>query len=596
MTNNTQNQPAHKHIHFHTSNARTMDEKLDLVNKELSIPQYPFDIFHSYIDELIPEIQESTFAENLRDPYDDFFDFQVIIADLMAQNDINELYEHPSEPLEQLLEGLRNMFTADIISNLTDTFPLDSEKIINSFHPSLQKSCAALASLVHENSLNDQFISWIGNALVPPQWHGCTSTESPYIKLAGLFELYKMIGKDHSPHWAIISPQDEITIYKATDLTTPIDKPFHVTKLESSRSGRSIRVMNQDDIGARLIPDDRCTFDTWLSSEPLVPRCFAYYSDKIPEVIIKAFETALIQPDTYLLRAIMHEDVIKIKETQQAMEALFNIFAKNDLVHRFLMAACALEFSKPNLDENQVLRSNSHVTWLFKVFYKKYGHDVYDNIIKPIIQKIEEKGPLNIKDQDTSHIQEVTDLLNSVIDTFLTGSQYIPKQFRHFASVLKSITATRLRTRHAVFNALSSFFCLRFSTAIIANPTDFDSDAKPKDVSNVLVPFAQLLQLPFNLQPFSERYFYLGDLKDKIIDRYEEIYNYVVTIADINEPVEYEKPSDDVVHKSIYKLMEILAGNRANFVAKYTELYENDNDHSASSYAMSDFITKIFKS
>ena len=186
------------------------------------------------------------------------------------------------------------------------------------------------------------------------------------------------------------------------------------------------------------------------------------------------------------------------------------------------------------------------------------------------------------------------ELLNWVIEKFLTGGPFISDEFRHMASVIKTITATRLRSKHAVFNALSSFFCLRFSTAIIADPNGYDSTIDPT-VTATTVPFAQLLQLPFNLQPMTERYNYLGKLNEKIIDRYEEIYNYVLTIADIDHPVEYRKPSHDEVVTAIKKVMEMLNQNRPQFVMKYTELYENDSDHSASSFAMSDFITKLFR-
>ncbi|OHT10016.1 GTPase-activator protein [Tritrichomonas foetus] len=583
-----------KHVFFHLAGVSGAAPKLEIVNKELSYPQYPFEIFKPHIDELIPEIQESTFAENLRDPYDDFFDFQVVIADLISQNDINELYEHPSEPLEQLLDGLRNMFSADFINSLTDTFPINADSVLESLPPPIQKSCAAIASLVHENSLNDQFISWIGNALIPPQWHGCTSAENPNMKLGGLFMKYRMMVKNQSPHWAILTPQNEITIYRADDLT--VVDTFRVSKIESSRSGRSIRICKDSNIGARLIPYDKETFQTWLSPEPLIPCCTAFVAEAIPPQIIDAFETALIQPDTYLIRALLHHDIMKIKVAQESMEDLYTIFAYHGLVHRFLMASCSLEFAQPNLTENTVLRSNSHVTYLFKVYYKKFGRKFFDNIIRPIIDKIDEVGPLGIKNEDKSKSDDVSELLNWVIDKFLSGAEYIPNEFRHMACVLKSVTATMLRSRHAVFNALSSFLCLRFSTAIIADPLGFDEKGRPpKDLQNISIPFAQLLQLPFNLQPMSDRYTYLGSLNEQIIDRYEEIYNFVVAVAETKEQVNYEKPSKNEVEAAIRRLLGIINESRSHFIAKYTEYYENDTDHTASAFAMSEFISRLFR-
>ncbi|OHT12924.1 GTPase-activator protein [Tritrichomonas foetus] len=585
---------ATKYVFFHLAGITGSKHKLEIVNKELSYPQYPFELFKPEIELLIPEVEDSTFAQSLRDPYDDFFDFQVIIADLIGTNDISELFEHPTEPLEQLLEGLKGLFSADFIHCITDTFPINATSILTNLSPPLQKSCAAIAALVHENSMNDQFISWIGNVLIPSQWHGCTSSESTSLKLGGLFMKYRMIVKNHNPHWAVLTPQNDITIYRADDLTV-IDS-FHVSKIESSRSGRSIRIIKDSNVGARLIPFDNTTFDTWLTNEPLVPCSLPYSSEKIPKIFLDNFEYALIQPDTYLLRAIIHKDVLKIRTAQETMEDLFTIFAYHDLIHRFVMTVCAFEFSQPDVTESNLLQHNSCVIFLFRVYYKKFGRLFFDNVLRPIIDKIDEVGPLGINSENSSKVDQVGELLNWVIDKFLTGSEYIPLEFRHITNVLKSVTATTLRSRRAVYNALSSFLCLRFSTAIIADPLGYDERGRqPVDMQKISVPFAQLLQLPLSLQPISERYNHLAKLDDQIIGRFEEIYNYVVSMSECFQPVFYDKPGKDDVIAAIKRIMGLLNSQRSQFVHRYRELYENDTDNTASAYAMSEFITKLFK-
>jgi hypothetical protein len=150
---------------FHAN--ASLEFKLDIINRTLSEPLNSFQNFRRWVENLLADVQESQFVSCLEDPYDDFFDFQVVITDLIGQNDLTELFDNPSEPLEQLQRCLRNLLTSDFIAAVTNSFPLNTEELVHTLSSELQYSFAAIASLVHENFMNSQFLGWIGHSVVP---------------------------------------------------------------------------------------------------------------------------------------------------------------------------------------------------------------------------------------------------------------------------------------------------------------------------------------------------------------------------------------------------------------------------------------------
>ena len=168
---------------------------------------------------------------------------------------------------------------------------------------------------------------------------------------------------------------------------------------------------------------------------------------------------------------------------------------------------------------------------------------------------------------------------------------------RHMAFVLKSVTATVLRSRHAVFNALSSFLCLRFTNAVITDPQAFDPTMPtPVNLATINIPFATLLQIPFNLQPLTDRYSKLSSISDKIITRYEEIYNFVLDSAKVEEDkgVHYERPPKEDVEKGVINILKEIAPNKDKFMRRYMELYQSESEKSGATFAMSQFIYQLF--
>jgi hypothetical protein len=578
----------------------SVEYKLEIINRTLAEPLHSLQNFRRWVESLLTEVQDSQFVANLEDPYDDFFDFQVVVSDLIGQNDLNELFENPSEPLEQLQRCLKNLLPCDLVGSVTDSFPLNAEELVHSLSPDLQRSFAAIASLVHESSINSQFLGWISNAIVPEDWHEKTSGEFSALKLCGIFERCRKLLRDHGKYWVVISPQNFLQMWGIDDSSRTVVVQFDVDHIDASATGNSLRIWKSpSDIGVRLLATERWVRETWLSREPLMPRCLPFYGPNAPPELIPAFRHALLQPDAYVLRAILDPEVTCGLTKQQLTEAvadLFSVFAEAGLVHRFVSTICATEFTRPNLSEDTLLQEDTQLIWLFRYYFQTFGRPFFDNVIRPMIMRIVNTGDLGIKERTTPEVQAVGELLVWAIDTVVKGRQYIPDAFVHVGALLSSYTATVFRTRKCVYDAVSDFLCVRFICETMADPSLVDPTfVVTKPHMDIVAPFAELLEVPFRLELLGNKWGELILLNTELIGKYETIYNFVMSASVADRAPVYAKPSGDATDSALRRLLENISIARESFVRKYTDLYEKDCDKTASSFAMAELIAKLFR-
>ena len=578
---------------FHVSDLNSADEKWKVISEEIEKPFVACSQLSPFISKLVSDVNQSTFAEYLDEPFDDFFDFQVVIGDLIGTNDLNELYELPSEPLLQLLEALKSIATPEFISEVGDTFPLD-ESLISKLPIEAQRSFAAIALLVQDNAKNNKFISWIGNAMITEDWHGKTSGESQSVKLCGIFERSgKKLIHRHVKYWVLINSVNVLTMWPVKD--TRHTTTFAVGRIDSSRSGKTIKIWKQDGtLGCKLACRSNVIRDTWLQRQPLIPLSFTFFGSGVPTDVTRSFMTALLSPDTYVLRAMLSNDVLKLSTGVEAMSDLFTVFAHCQNVHRLFLTVCATEFAKNDLTEDKVLRDTSHLTCLFKVLYQKFGGEYARDVLVPIIQHIREQ-PVFLSGGTNIDQGEAVAQMYWVFDRIFGSGDLIPPQFQHMAAVLKCLAATTFRKKRVVFSAVSSFLCIRFMSAVIADPESFSPSfvMTPEHQSRV-VPFAELLQAPLGLQRLFDRFDYAAFLETRIMDRYDEIYDFVIGNSSISVIPRYPVPSEESCRRALLRLMKKLGDVRENFISRYMDIYDNDTDKSGVSFAMATLIHSMF--
>lgn len=574
---------------IHLENCSDLRGKFNMINEELSKSFFDFDKPSEFMKMISSNhITDSKFYRIVMPTGGEFLNYVERMGEYLDNIPNNE------KELEGIKRALMSLLTSSSIQLITDSFPLDLGKLSQIIPKEISYSFAAIALLIFERKNPSRTVMWLGENLIPINWHERNSGKSGILKLSGLFMKKKSLFKDKKLYWGIVTQDNKFLLYKHDNLKKPeINCSFD----HADGNGKSLKIWKDSkQMVVKLKPISDETYHAWANPSYLINSFFTYESLTFPDQLIDAFESALISSDEYVLRAMLDFDVIQMGEAPSLMFDLFKVFSSNGLVHRFISTVATTEFSSENITEGTVLRRNSHLTFLFKVYYNLFSSDFYNNVLTPIIHKVAETGDLGIKEKDSSKKNIIGDLIDWVLDVYLNSYGQISPQFHHFAAVLQNAVFLVLQSKHSVFNVLSSFMCLRYSNAILADPSHYKGLNIPEDqLRNISIQFAQLLQSIFNLQLISERYEYLTDINEKIITRYEDIYNFVISIANFNKEVVYPKFSDSEKRESLINLMICVSKNHKAFNQRYKNLYDNGTTKSASVLAMSNLFIKMFQ-
>jgi hypothetical protein len=268
------------------------------------------------------------------------------------------------------------------------------------------------------------------------------------------------------------------------------------------------------------------------------------------------------------------------------------VFAHNGLIHRFITTIAAVEFTRPGFDEETLFEKESYLTHLFRVYYLGFGERVLGQIFRPIFEAIVKAGDLGLK-EGTLRDSAVIDLVNKVVDLVVQGMEMIPVQFKHMCSVLKSITATALRSRRAVFNCISAFLFKYGFQIALSGKTVSDMELSAGDQA-VCESFGSVFRMIFGLRDTNGKLGESPALAEAILSRYDEIYNSVMDVAVVKEEVAYPKRTDEICKGAIKRILERISGAREAFVRRYIDYYENDFGNSASCFAVAELISRMF--
>jgi hypothetical protein len=579
---------SHRLVALHFPTGASIQAKVLVLDRVLAEPQLSLQAFCPLIDELLPDVQHSLFASLLEDPYDDLSDFETVVTDLIGQNPLAELFDNPCEPLDQLLRCLKVLVPPGFILTVADAFPLDAEQLIRSCEPDLQRSFAGIASLIRQNSSNPRFLEWIGDTLLPRHWHGEGSARSAAIKLCGIFERKTGMRKKKSLYWAIVTPSNELQMWPVDDPTAPATG-FTVDRITGAPRGSSLSIWKSpSELGVKLSTTEQLVRDTWLAPDPPFARSLPFYSQSLPPDLIPAFQSALCDADTFVLQAVI--DTMPMATAYDAVQDLFTIFAGWGNVHRLVSTVCALHFAKRSVTGAP---DRSHLNALIRFYFQTFGKRLQGQVVRPIVNRIMEMGDLGLKHGERVDVEGVRELLVMALRRILGALELIPNQIRHLAAVLRSYATIYFRGRRHVFEALSDFFYKRFVCASIA-----DSGGSAPDfaaLSDLLGPFVRLLQIPLSLELLDNEYRELVNLNDTMIGAFENIYNFVLSAATIDHPAAYERTSQEAMANASKRLLERISQSKTAFIRKYADLSDGHQEKTAAAFAMSDFISKLFR-
>ena len=450
-----------------------------------------------------------------------------------------------------------------------------------------------------EKSLS--FIHWVSNEITPSIYKHKSHYKSEFLKACCLCKRKRKIFTETRFFWANIDQNNELTLYRIENGELKLHKTYQVSSIQLSRSGNTIKLFDlEGNLLKRFNPIDSFQLNLWkelFNSNIPLPRFFGTSESPIPFTNLLALYHALISEDMLTVQSLAHYSVSKVAESLPIAEALFDVFSYAGKVNQLLIQLSYSDFSVPELSHTTVLRGNSHLTTMFKVFFNKFGIEYYNKFLKKIIEYVDKNGDIGLKDPNTCNKERAEIVVFTLLNSIVNSIKYVPLEMRHFASILKSMATTRFNSKQATYNTLSGFFCLRFLSAILSNPQSYDSNIKiNSDFLRVMVPISQLLMNPFNLIEFRAKYDVFSNWNKRVLHHiYPKLFKFVFDIGTISEIPFYNPPNQEKLIHSLNILWNEISKSKDAFTKKYNELSNQNLNHSAFSWSFSTFLNEFFK-
>jgi hypothetical protein len=354
---------------------------------------------------------------------------------------------------------------------------------------------------------------------------------------------------------------------------------------------------------ADLTPSEEQQLMIWQSINQPETIPFPYrltsYNEILPETVMHAFYESLIADDATVLRAIAHPRVTRVIDGRVLAEALLDIFAYAGKVNMLLFALVGAEFDDAQFNQTTIFHKNSHLTCMFKVFYMRYGGQYIEKVIKPLVALIDNAGPLQLKNLNSSPAfqKKARKILFTFFKALFRSQQFIPDEMRHFAAVIKAVVSVKFNSRTALFLALSQFFCIRFVNGLMGDPARFGYQLKHSP-NEVMMPFTQLTNMPFTGRVICGRFSGLMPLNHHIVTIYPDLVKFVFSLPDFDAEPTYERPPLDRVRDALDYIMTTVLSEeevRMAFRQKYGLIQAGAETSITAGWAIGAFLMSFFK-
>ncbi|KAH0795562.1 hypothetical protein GPJ56_000441 [Histomonas meleagridis] len=225
-------------------------------------------------------------------------------------------------------------------------------------------------------------------------------------------------------------------------------------------------------------------------------------------------------------------------------------------------------------NENEILRCNSYLSQLLKVFQERFYGGYSDVFVKPLLELIRNESPLHIKDPEKFDAQKVRELIHVFVRCVVYSRSTIPPQLCHIAYYLKSSVISSFNTKGSVVHSLAALYGLRFIVPLLIS-SECDEALKEN-----LLHFVQIIQMLLGLNEINlSKNNHLESLEEIIEESVPVISDFLLSLADIDPGVvKYPKFSDEEVDKAVKTVISAVLPKFDAFHQKYMELYQNEKE------------------
>ncbi|OHT12256.1 GTPase-activator protein [Tritrichomonas foetus] len=520
------------------------------------------------------------------------------ILNLFNTLDLDSLFNSPPEPIKRFQNTIHRILSVTILQQMLNLWP--------PVLPTSTREATALIffliKIINNSTQPMNVVHWCSKIIVEKDWYGRSSQENSILKGICLCRRKRKVLRENRDFWAELDHANQFTLYLIQNSKLNIITQCECKSIVLKRKGTIISINNSEGESVKkIIPIDPIQCELWekinTSTPPSFPLMLTTIERPLPDTLIPAFYEALISDDLLVLRALLHYKVTKITNGTALTEALLDVFAHAGKVNELLLAFIGTEFASPSLTINLILRSNSQLTNLFKVYFKRYGTNYYDNFLKKIIKYVDKAGDLSIKNPINAPESRVKAVLFTTLKHIIRSGVDISPQMRHIASILKAGISLRFNSKQAVYNALSGYFCLRYIGSALTDPKKIDPDIELEhDPSLVLIPFSSLLMNIFNLLPLAGRFEAFNIWNQRLKKHmFPKIVDFVISIAELEQIPVYDPPSPERLHEALDIILNELTSAHGAFNEEYNNLLRNPKGETLLGLNFGTFLQSFFK-
>ena len=573
------------------------DKKMEAFKINPSDPFYKFNELCKGVKETIDKVDFSLFVIN-GDGYSK--NTKKRLLDLMSR-DSNLCLNSPPELLKEFAAKIVEIYDN---CNAWEGLSMWPPRIIE---PSEEAKVATfilvdLLSTLRTSAAARNWVTFFTLYCVPEKCRTNKHFTSKILKACCVCHRKRKVFSEKRNFWATLDANNHFQLFLIEDGQLKMNTDKDIDKVMLSRSGKTVKLFKDGELVKRIIPLDTTQNENWMRAtqkqifRAKFPQFLSNFDQPVPDLVLFALNEALLSEDYFCLRALTNYSVISVSKALPLEEALFDIFAYAGKVNDLIMTLSSVEFSVPELKTNTVLRGNSHLTNMFKVFFKRFGKKYYDKFLREIILFIDSKGDLKIKTPEEGNLAEIKTMIFTVLQRITDSIKFVPPEIRHFASVLKTCASQRFNTKQATYNTLSGFFFLRYLSPTLSNPLETDPELKLVNPwLKVLVPTAQFIIQLFNLIEMEDKYEAFSSWNEELRETiFPNLIDFAFSVA-VADQVQYKPPTKERLRESLITVLSFIGESETKFSEFYNELSNKSAIGSPLGHNLAAFISSFFE-
>ena len=526
-----------------------------------------------------------------------------LVQPLLAEfntRDYDSLLAEPTDKMILLTRYMRRVIGKGVVRDTVGIWPPTV-----TFSPDVSNCLLFIVALTHLCGSPETVVHWASTMLVPENWHDKDSITNAAMRAICLCHRKRKVRKEKRLFWAEVDSTGQFTLYLSEN--GQISDHFHCQCGGIKVSKDNVTVTVLDEKGhhlKRFEPVDAWqgqlwTGLDWKSRDSGTPAPL-FMATTVERPILPRFLPAVYQAvtanDLFLLRALIHFSVTKIPDHMEMCEALLDIFAHAGKVTQLLLCLCSAEFNSISLTPETILRSNSILTTMMKVFILRFAGKYTENVLVRLAKYVAERGDLKIGNPNANE-EQVKPVVSTVLSTIFRSGSEITPEVRHIASILRACATSRFNSKMGTYCTLSGFFNLRYMCPFFTNPTVYTTELQISEniIQQTLVPLSGLLLHIANLCPMAGRFEPFSVWNTKLKERhFPDLVNFILSIGDINEQPEYEPPSDERLREALLRVVSQMSKSHEAFFRVYNEIAESSDHGTIVKWNFAAFLNSYF--